>query len=227
VIVKLAEFEVPPPGACTVTVAEPVAVIRLEGTAALNCDDETNVVLIAEPFHCTLSPLTKFVPFTVSVNPAPPATAVPGEMPDMDGTAVVIVKLAEFEAPPPGACTVTVAVPETVIRLAGTAALNCVADTNVVLSAEPFHCTLSPLTKFVPLTVSVNPAPPATAVPGDRPVIDGTAAAIVKLAEFDVPPPGACTVTVAEPVAVIRLEGTAALNCDDETNVVLNAEPFH
>jgi hypothetical protein len=83
------------------------------------------------------------------------------------------------------------------------------------------------MTKLVPFTVSVNAAPPATAVPGDRPVIDGTAAVIVKLAEFEVPPPGACTVTVAEPVAVIRLEGTAALNCDDETNVVLNAEPFH
>ena len=92
----------------------------------------------------------------------------------MDGAAAVIVKLTVFDVAPPGACTLTEAVPADVIRLAGTAALNCVADTKVVLSAEPFHNTLSPLTKLVPLTVSVNAAPPATVVAGEIEVMDGT-----------------------------------------------------
>ena len=62
------------------------------------------------------------------------------------GAAVVMVKLAEFEVVPLGSCTATEAVPTEVIREAGTAALNCVAETNVVLSAEPFQRTLSPVT---------------------------------------------------------------------------------
>jgi hypothetical protein len=206
----------------------PAAISRLDGTAALNCVADTNAVLSAEPFHCTVSPVTKLAPFTVSVNPTPPAAAVVGEMEVMDGAAVVMAKLTEFELAPPGTCTLTDAVPEEVSRLDGTAAFNCVAETNVVLSAEPFHCTISPVTKLAPFTVSVNPTPPATAVVGEMETTDGVAGVMVTLKEFDVAPPGAWTVIKAVPEEVFRLAGgTTALNCVAETNVVLSAEPFH
>jgi len=107
---------------------------------------------------------------------------------------------------------VTEAVPTEAIRLAGTAALNCVADTNVVLNAEPLHRTVSPLTKLIPVIVSVNAAPPATDVGGEMEVIDGVGVIMLKLREADVAPPGACTLTEAMPVEVIRLAGTAALS---------------
>jgi hypothetical protein len=53
------------------------------------------------------------------------------------------------------------------IRLADTGAVSCVAELKVVVSAEPFHTTVSPDTKFVPLTVRVNPEPPAVTLAGD------------------------------------------------------------
>jgi hypothetical protein len=227
VIAKLTEFDVPPPGACTLIDAVLAVMIRLDGTAAVSCVADTYVVLSAEPFHSTLSPLTKLVPFTVSVNPALPATTVAGERVPMDGAAAVIAKLTEFDVPPPGACTLIDAVLAVMIRLDGTAAVSCVADTYVVPSAEPFHSTLSPLTKLVPFTVSVNPALPATTVAGESVPMDGAAAVIAKLTEFDVPPPGACTLIDAVLAVVIRLDGTAAVNCVADTYVVPSAEPFH
>ena len=60
------------------------------------------------------------------------------------------VKVAGPERYPPGLATVTAAVPVVAIKLAGTAAVNCVALTNVVVSAEPFHCTTLPETKALP-----------------------------------------------------------------------------
>ena len=57
---------------------------------------------------------------------------------------------------------------------AGTAAVSCVADTNVVTKAVPLKLTPVPLIKPVPFTVKVKPALPATAVLGVRLVIVGT-----------------------------------------------------
>jgi hypothetical protein len=131
-------------------------------------------VLSAEPFHKTLSPLTKLLPFTVSVKPELPATTLDGEIVVKDGVAAVIVKLAEFDVIPPAACTLTDAVPVAAIRVDETAAVNCVADTNAVPSAEPFHKTLSPLTKLLPFTAKVNEAPPAIAVAGEIEISAGT-----------------------------------------------------
>lgn len=62
--------------------------------------------------------------------------------------------------------TVTDAVPAVAMSLAGTAAVNCVALPNVVVSATPFQCTAEVLMKFVPVTVSVKAAPPALAEEG-------------------------------------------------------------
>ena len=73
----------------------------------------------------------------------------------------VIVKVSALEVPPPGFTTLTCAVPAAAMSLAGIAAVSCVALTNVVVRAAPFHCTTEPETKLLPLTVSVNAGPPA------------------------------------------------------------------
>jgi hypothetical protein len=70
--VKVAPLEVLPPGFCTVTLAVPALAIRLAGIAAVNCVVATTVVDSADPFHSTVDPLTKPVPFTVNVKAGPP-----------------------------------------------------------------------------------------------------------------------------------------------------------
>jgi hypothetical protein len=66
-------FEVTLPGGGLVTVMEAVLgdVMSSPGTVAVNCELLTNVVAKPAPFQFTTAPLTKPVPFTVSVNPAP------------------------------------------------------------------------------------------------------------------------------------------------------------
>ena len=81
-----------------------------------------------------------------------------------------------FDAPPPGLITLTCSTPIEAMSLAGTAAVNCVALTNVVVSAAPFHCTTEPETKPEPFTVMVNAPAPATAVDGDSEVSPGVLA---------------------------------------------------
>jgi hypothetical protein len=80
----------------------------------------------------------------------------------------LIVKLIALEIVAPAA-TVTLTLPATAIRLAGTAALNCVALINVVASGELFHCTVSPETKPAPVTSAL--AAPAVAELGARAVM--------------------------------------------------------
>lgn len=80
----------------------------------------------------------------------------------------MMANVSALDVPPPGAGlkTVTEAVPEVAMSLAGTAAVNCVPLPGVVTSATPFHFTTDVLMKFVPVTVSVKPAPPAVAEEG-------------------------------------------------------------
>ena len=81
------------------------------------------------PFHCTTVPDTKFDPFAVSVNPAPPALADVGLTLERDGFGFgceLIVNVAAPDVPPPGAGekTVTLAVPAEAMFEAGTEAVN-------------------------------------------------------------------------------------------------------
>ena len=71
----------PPPGVGFVTVTGGVLTVvkSLLGIAAFNCVELTNVVVVAAPLKLTTDPFTKFVPFTVSENPAEPTVAVFGE----------------------------------------------------------------------------------------------------------------------------------------------------
>src|SRR6266481_4188902 len=59
----------------TVTLATPIAAMFEESTAACSVVLETNVVVKAVPFHCTIEDGTKFLPVTVIMKLAPPASA--------------------------------------------------------------------------------------------------------------------------------------------------------
>jgi hypothetical protein len=96
------------------------------------------------------------------------------------------------------------------------AAVTCVLLTNVVVRLEPFHMTEDVLTKFEPLTVSVNAAPPTVALGGVRLVIEGVGLLIVNESAADAPPPGdgLATVTLAVPALAISAAVIAAVNCE-------------
>ena len=83
------------------------------------------------------------------------------------------------------------------------------------MRAEPFHCTVEPLTKLAPLTDRLKAAPPALAEAGLNPVVIGTGLLIVKVWALEVPPPGAAvkTVRLAVPAAAMSAVGIQALNC--------------
>jgi hypothetical protein len=63
------------------------------------------VVVRADPFTCTTDPLTKLLPLTVSVNPAPPAVALFGEMLDTEGAGLFTVKVTAPLVPAAGVFT--------------------------------------------------------------------------------------------------------------------------
>jgi hypothetical protein len=125
----------------------------------------------------------------------------------------------------PAIATVMLAVPGAAINFAGTAAINWVLLTKVVVNPVLFHCTTAPEIKPVPLTVSVKAGPPAVAESGLSEAITGPAL-IVKVAPPEVTPLST-TVTVAVPGAAMRLAGTWAVNCVALTKVVVSAVVFH
>ncbi len=73
-MVKATALDVPPPGAGVNTViwAVPAAAMSEAGIAALSRVAETYVVVRVAPVHWITESETKPVPFTVSVNAAPP-----------------------------------------------------------------------------------------------------------------------------------------------------------
>ena len=75
------------------TLAVPADAISAAVIAAVTCVLLTNIVVRLDPFHCTLEVLTKWEPFTVSVNAAPPAIAEDGLRLDIDGTAISTVNV--------------------------------------------------------------------------------------------------------------------------------------
>jgi hypothetical protein len=112
-------------------------------------------------------------------------------------------------------------------RAAVTVAVSCVEETNVVVSAVPFHLTVEVETKLLPFTVSVNCGDPARHELGLREVVVGTGLLTVNVAAFDCGPFEFLTVTCAVPPVATFVAGTIAVSCVDETNVVVRFEPFH
>ena len=62
-------------------------------------------------------------------------------------------------------------------------------ETKVVVNVVAFHFTIEPETKFVPLTVKVNPRPPAAAQVGLSELIVGTALIVSVSGPVPVPLP--------------------------------------
>src|SRR5439155_2314722 len=75
----------------TVIDAVPAVAIRAAGTVAVSCVEETNAVVSAVPFHFTVEPETKFVPFTVKVNCDTPDVAQLGLSELIVGTALIVI----------------------------------------------------------------------------------------------------------------------------------------
>ena len=88
----------------------------------------------------------------------------------------VVTKFCAADVPPPGAGLVTVTgkVPTVAISEAGITAVSWLADTNVVVRAEPFQLTTEEATKLDPFTVKVKPEVPAIVVVGEIVVKVGT-----------------------------------------------------
>ena len=88
----------------------------------------------------------------------------------------VTVKFRTLEIPPPGPGlrTVTPAIPIAQMSDAGISAVSWFAETNAVVRLSPFHLTMLPETKLLPLTVSRKALPPAFADSGLMPVSEGT-----------------------------------------------------
>jgi hypothetical protein len=165
-------------------------------------------------------------PFTVSVNAAPPAVVNRGERFEIAGIGAFTGRACGAEIP--GLTTVMEAVLEPAMSGAGTCAVSCVAETNVVVRADPFQFTTELLMRPVPFTVNVNAPPPAVAEAGERLEIESVAEFTAKDCAADVPPPGGgfTTVTGKLPELATSLAGTAAVSFVPETKVVVNAVPF-
>src|SRR2546426_5435580 len=97
------------------------------------------------------------------------------------------------------------------MSLAEMAARSWVLLRTVVVRSEPFQRTTDGATKLAPLTVSVNPAPPAVALLGESETAAGAGGSIVNVRALDVPPRGkwSNTVTCADPARATSLAGDA------------------
>src|SRR5438445_6668262 len=87
-MVNVSAPEVPPPGVGENTVTDAVPMVAMSPAVIAACSWVllTNVVVRALLFHRTTDPLTKFVPFTVSVKAAAPAFALVGDSEATVGT---------------------------------------------------------------------------------------------------------------------------------------------
>ena len=231
-MMRVCAFEVPPPGAAFTTVIEavPTTAISTAGMVTLIEELEMKVVVSGVPLKSIVDDALKFVPVTVSVKAGPPAVVDVGEIEVVVGTGLLIVNVCALEVPPPGAGFTTVigTVPAVAISAAVITAVKVVLETKVVVRAEPLKSTVDDALKFVPITVSVNWAPPAIVEVGEILVVVGIGFLTVSVCAPDVPPPGAGFTTVIEsvPPTVMFPAGTVMLMVVLEMNVVVNGTPL-
>lgn len=159
----------------TATLTVPGDATTVAGTVACACVAESTVVARAVPFRVIVLELMKPTPVAESVKLPLPAATVDGE--------IEVKENVEFPPPPPeplplivsisaedvvvsGFITRIVTVPAVAICAADTAAVSCVVDVTVVGRDTPSHNSVVPLTKFVPVAVSVKPEAPAVTLSG-------------------------------------------------------------
>ena len=112
----------------TVTLAVPTLAIRVAGTVAVICVELKNVLGSSVEPHHKVQFEVKLVPLTVSVKALPPALTLAGLRLAIVGAGGLTVKLAPGDAPLT-LLTVTQAVPDAAVRLAGITAVTCVGLT--------------------------------------------------------------------------------------------------
>lgn len=179
-MVKLTELDAPPPGKGLVTftgTVPPVASWLARILTVIVVPPLETVPVLLVPLKFTFAPVTKFVPVTVSVAIAWPTRPLDGLTEVTVGTGLLIVKLAEFDAPPPGAgfVTTTETVPPICSSLAVMLAVIVVPPLETVPALEiPLKSTVAPGTKLVPVTVRVEIGWPTSAVEGLVEVTTGT-----------------------------------------------------
>lgn len=125
----------------------------------------------------TIAPVTKPPPFTVRVKVGPPAVALAGDNVLVFGSGLSMGRVSGADSPPltSGSKTVTVRLPAAAISLASIGVLNWLESINVVVLSTEFIRITKPSIKPVPLTTKSKPAPPATALEGERLVMVGAA----------------------------------------------------
>jgi hypothetical protein len=124
----------------------------------------------------------------------------------------VTVKVRALDGALPGFRTVTLAAVAASMFAASTCAVSWVALTKVVASAEPFHCTVAPETKPLPLTVRLKAGLPAAAEFGLREEMAGVGAAMVNVRLLEGAAEGLTTRTTAVPVVATRPVGICAVS---------------
>lgn len=107
---KLVGTELPPPGAGFVTVTGKVPPLTMSAgvMAAVTWLELIKVVVLAAPLKFTTDRPTKFVPFTVSVKPAPSTGTLLGERVVIVGTGLLLVKEKMAAEATPATVAVTV-----------------------------------------------------------------------------------------------------------------------
>jgi len=121
---------------------------------------------------------TKFVPSTVRVNAAEPASTEDGDVDEIEGvglTVGLIVKVTARVSPPPGVGVDTsmFAVPGFSINEAETSAVRVLVFTKMELRPPPFHRIVEAGVKLLPVTVRVNRGCPAWMLVGEIAEIAG------------------------------------------------------
>ena len=164
---------------CPVTLTEAIPTVASSGagTSAVSCVEETKAVLNGEPFHVTKVPAPALGeenpdPYTVSDKAGLPADAELGDrLVKVIGVCVTVTEMVRvFETRFPF-CAVMEADACCAIRFGGTVVVIRFAFTTIVGSANPFQRMVVPGAKPVPVTVSVNAAPPAGTDDGEVLVI--------------------------------------------------------
>ena len=84
----------------TVIAAVPALAMRMAGTVAVSCVEETKVVASGKPFQFTVAPETKFVPFTVNMNCGPPGVTQVGSIEVIVGLTLMVIISVAVPVPP-------------------------------------------------------------------------------------------------------------------------------
>ena len=152
-------------------------------------------------------------PVIVRVKAGPPADAVVGATLEIVGVSgAVTVNVTALDGALPGFRTVTLAEVAAATLAARTWAVSWVVLKKLVASGDPFHCTLAPETKPLPVTVRLKAGLPAGAELGLREEIAGVGAAIVNVRLLESTAEGLITRTTAVPAVATRPAGICAVS---------------